>query len=191
MRSDPIPLQASPQKTRPAGSVHRHLRKVPLVASALMILLAIAGVAITVANFRNAKAFWIGLMPVYALLCIFTVYYYDGRTNRMMVVRQGLHRLGIGFAIYLDLAFLHGSGEQTSIATGLSSLLLLALGCYLAGVYVEWPFAVVGVFLSFTLVVLIAAQEYMLLLVGVGIVLLAAMLATHKWLKPTKPKRTF
>ena len=153
-----------------------------------MILLALAGVALTVANFKNAKAFWIALMPVYGLLCIYTAYYHEGRPNPMMVVRQGLHWAGIGVAIYLDLAFLHGSGEQTSIATGLSSLLLLALGCYLAGVYVEWPFALVGAFLTFSLIVLIAAQEYMVLLVGFGIALLAAMLAIHKWLKPAESK---
>lgn len=184
MRNDPIKPQSSAVRSSRTGSASRHSHKTPLVISAFMILLALVGVAITAANFKNAKAFWVGLMPVYGVLCIFTAYHYGGRTNSSLVVRQVFHWLGIGAAIYLDLAFLHASGEQTSIAAGLSSLLLLALGCYLAGIYVEWPFAVVGIFLAVTMIVLIAAQEYLILLLGIGAGLLAVMFAVHRWSKP-------
>jgi len=183
MNTDPIAMQASSPDNTKLHPLHRHFRKVPLIASAVMIFLAIVGVGFTIGNFAIAKSFWIALMPIYGVLCIVTVYYHHEGVNPWMIVRQVLHWLGIGAAIYLDLVFLRGAGEQTSIAAGLSSLLLLALGCYLAGVYVEWLFALVGVFLTFTLIVLIAAQEYMFLLVGIGIGLLAGMLVIHRLLK--------
>lgn len=183
MSNDPTGKQSSSPVTPNTSGVHEHHAKVPLLASAAMILLALIGVAITMANFGIVRMYWVVLVPVYGMLSIFAAYR-DKRFSRVMVVRQVFHWTGIGVAIYLDLTFLHGAGEQTSMATGLSSLLLLALGCYLAGINMEWPFIVVGVFLTLIFVFLVVAQEYMLLLLAVGAVLLATMLAIHKLMKP-------
>ena len=56
--------------------------------------------------------------------------------------------------------------------------------------YVEWPFALVGVFLKFSLIVLVAAQEYMMSLVGFGTALSAAMYAGNPQMAETDPIKT-
>jgi hypothetical protein len=92
-------------------------------------------------------------------------------------MRQILHWLSVAAAMALDFAFLHGTGEQTATATGLSSLLILALGCVLAGIHLEWLFALVGLLLAVILIVVSLAQQYLtiaFLVAGLAALIFAA-----------------
>ncbi len=68
----------------------------------------------------------------------------------------------------------------------MSTLLILALGCLLAGVHLEWMFALVGLFLLAIAIMVSVAQEYMALVLLIGAALIAIVLAGHhfakKWL---------
>jgi predicted PurR-regulated permease PerM len=86
-----------------------------------------------------------------------------------MVLRQLCHWLGIGVALSLDF-YIRGSGEESGAGAGLNALLLLALGCYLAGVHFDWLFAPVGVHLTLALIILTKADQYLWLLFVVGFV---------------------
>jgi hypothetical protein len=59
----------------------------------------------------------------------------------------------------LDFALLR-SGEQAATGAGLSSLLILALGCLLAGIHLEWLFALVGLLLLAIFIVVSVANQY-------------------------------
>ena len=93
--------------------------------------------------------------------------------------RQILHWLSVGAAMALDFAFLQGTGEQTAAATGLSSLLILALGCVLAGIHLEWLFALVGVLLAAILIIVSLAQQY--LTIAFLVAALAALVFAAYW----------
>src|SRR5262249_1853314 len=58
---------------------------------------------------------------------------------------------------------------------GFDALLLLAVGCFLAGVHLEAIFALVGVLLTATLFVLVKADQYLWILFAVGLAILAAI----------------
>jgi hypothetical protein len=94
--------------------------------------------------------------------------------DRSAVVRQIFHWLGIAAALGLDF-YVRGTGQENGVAAGLNALLLLAVGCYLAGVHLEWPFAVVGLLLSVTLIFVAEADEYLWLILLIGTVALVAM----------------
>jgi len=64
---------------------------------------------------------------------------------------------------------------------GFDALLLLAVGCFLAGVHLEAIFALVGVLLTATLFVLVKADQYLWILFAVGLAILAAI-AGIAWL---------
>jgi hypothetical protein len=130
------------------------------IAAGIMAFLALAGTAITLADASWARTYWLVLVPVYGALCVFVAWYRTGQFGGT-VMRQVLHWLSVAVAMVLDFICLQGSGEQTATAAGLSSLLILALGCVLAGIHLEWLFALVGLLLALILIVVSVAQQYL------------------------------
>ena len=143
-----------------------------------MTVLAVIGTVVTIADAASARRYWLFLVPVFGILCIATAWYHDGFSSEK-AIRQLLHWAAVGLAIVLDFAFLQGSGEQTAAATGLSSLLILALGCLLAGIHLEWSYAVVGLLLFAIFTIVALAQEYLVLVTGIGALLVLIVLAWH------------
>jgi hypothetical protein len=146
-----------------------------------MVLLALLGVALSSASNSVAPVYWVSLVPVYGLLCLgiaWTRARQAEQAVRPEVMRQLLHWLGIGVALALDF-LVRGTEVETGKAAGLNALLLLALGCYLAGVHLEWVFAIVGVLLSLALVVVTKAEEYIWLIFVVSGLAVAAMFAVQ------------
>jgi hypothetical protein len=135
------------------------------------------GVGLTTTDSASARTYWIALVPVYGLACVFTAWrrtvlvgHFDSRT----IVAQVFHWLGIGVALCLDF-FIRSSGSETGIAAGENALLLLALGCYLAGVHLDRVFILVGLLLTMVLVIVAKADQYLWLVFVVGCVAIAAM----------------
>jgi hypothetical protein len=156
-------------------------RKLVTMIVVAMSLLAIVGTGITFANVRWAEKYWLVLVPVYGILCIAAAWHRQGFAG-WLLVRQILHWLVIGAAIALDFVYLHRTGDMASAGTGLSALLLLAVGCLLAGIHVEWLFGLVGLLLLGIVIVVSVAQEYMpLIFVAGGVVMIIALAAN--WLR--------
>jgi hypothetical protein len=150
--------------------------KIALVVAIVMVVLALLGVGLTTTNRAIAPTYWLSLVPVYGLLCVAAAYARKrhGASGRL-VLRQVFHWLGIAAAIGIDFS-VRGTGEMTGEASGLTALLLLALGCFLAGVHLEWPFMIVGVLLALALMLVVKADQYFWLIVIVGVVATAAMI---------------
>lgn len=153
------------------------------IVAGIMALLALAGTAITLADARWARTYWLVLVPIYGALCVFAAWQRTGQFSGT-VTRQILHWLSVGVAMAIDFAFLQGAGQQTAAATGLSSLLILALGCVLAGIHLEWLFALVGALLAAILVIVALAQQY--LTVGFLVAALAALTLAVYWVTKSK-----
>jgi hypothetical protein len=169
--------QASASRAqRPTFAIHRSWR-FSLAAAIIMLLLALLGVGLTTTNWGIAQTFWISLVPVYGLLCIATAWsrahYEEG--SQLMILRQVFHWLGIAVALGLDF-YVRGTGEEPAAAASFNAILLLALGCYLAGVHLEWLFSLVGVLLTLLLFVVVKAEQYLWLIAVVGLVAAAVMI---------------
>lgn len=148
-----------------------------------MALLALVGVGLAMSNSKASETYWIALVPVYGVLCVLTAWYRQG-ANRAAVLRQLLHWAGIGVAVGLDFAYIRTAGLETGTAAGLNSLLLLALGCYLAGVHMEWLFILAGVLLTLILVVVAIGEQYLPFLFGVGVVVIVLMVLANWYFRP-------
>jgi hypothetical protein len=159
---------------------------VPITAAAIlavtMIVLALVGAGATLANVSWAERYWLWLVPVFGVICTVTAWMRT-RTLDWTVLRQVLHWLAVGVTIAIDFSFFRRSGEQTSITTSLNSLLLLALGCLLAGIHLEWSFALVGILLLATAFTVAVAQEYMALVMLLGVLLIALVLVGHHFVR--------
>src|SRR5215475_6348940 len=132
------------------------------IAAGVMALLALVGTAVTLANASWARTYWLALVPVYGALCVLVAWRRTGQFTGT-VLHQVLHWLSVAAAMALDFAYLHDTAEQAATATGLSSLLILALGSVLAGIHLEWLFAVVGVLLALILIVVSLAKQYLII----------------------------
>ncbi len=183
-------VAAAPQ---PSFPVHRSW-KVVLIVTAVMALLAMLGVGLsTAAGPRSGTAYvyWVCLVPLYGSLCVWSAYTRSGGGQgfRMaMAWRQVWHWLGVGIALGLDY-MIRGTGEESGMGAGMVALLVLALGCYLAGVHVEWPFIVVGALLSLTLVVVAEAEQYLWLIFVAGVLSVLLMLGLARLTRPARPEK--
>ena len=79
--------------------------------------------------------------------------------------------------------YIRGTGQENGVAAGgRTPPSLLALGRFLAGVHLEWPFGVVGLLLAATLVCVAEADEYLWLILLIGTGALVAMAFMIKFL---------
>jgi hypothetical protein len=162
-----------------------HSWKVAMGVASVMVALALLGVGLTTTQREIAPKYWIALVPVYGLLCVWTAWNRTrhGEGGRVLIIRQVIHWLVIAAALAMDF-LIRGTGEETGSAAGYNALLLLALGCLLAGVHLEWLFSLVGLLLVLTLIVVVKADQYLWLVVIGGAVVLAAMLGWKRlWAK--------
>jgi hypothetical protein len=150
--------------------------RVAVSVGVIMVLLALLGVGLTTAKSNAAQVYWISMVPVYGILCVLTAYLSakKGGFDYSQVHRQAFHWLGIGLAVGLDF-FLLRSGEESGMGAGLVALLLLALGCFTAGVHFQWLFILVGLLLGVTLYVVVVAEQYSWLIFVVGVATIALM----------------
>ncbi|HWV53083.1 hypothetical protein [Pseudorhodoplanes sp.] len=169
----------APERTAMIGGI-------PVTVAALlaiaMILLALIGAGATLANVSWAEKYWLWLVPAFGIICTVAAWMRTGRLDST-VLRQVLHWLAVGVTIAIDFSFFRRTGEQTTITTSLNSLLFLALGCLLAGIHLEWSFALVGLLLLATAFVVAIAQEYMALVFVTGAILIALLLIGHRVVK--------
>ena len=159
----------------------RHWR-IGAVVAAIMVGLVMVGLGLATASPSLAPRYWLWLVPVFGLLSVLTAWigYPDRPFRFRAVVRQLLHWLVIGGAVALDF-WLRGTGEEAGVAAGFDALLLLAVGCFLAGVHLEAIFALVGLLLTATLFVLAKADQYFWILFAIGLAILA-VIAGIAWL---------
>jgi hypothetical protein len=170
------PPEAAAEGQKVTLTIHRSW-KIAAATSVVMVLLALIGVGLTTASSAAAPVYWISLVPVYGFLCVAAAWGRrrpDGSADRPAILRQFLHWLGIALALALDF-FIRGSGAESNLGAGLNALLLLALGCYLAGVHLHGQFTGVALLLALTLVLGAKADQYLWMAFIVGALSVAAM----------------
>jgi len=167
-----------------AGSALGRLWKTGAVVALIMVVLALVGVGLTTVRPLTGRQYWVWLVPVYGLLCVVTAWLRSRRDSAFgvgAVARQALHWLGIGGAVALDF-YMRSAGEEAGMTAGYNALLLLAVGCFLAGVHLEWLFVPVGLLLALTLFFVVKASQYLWLILVVGAVVLALVFAVARML---------
>ena len=156
--------------------------KVTGTIALIMVALALLGIALSALDTPLARTYWMTLVPIYGVLCTITAWRRSqqaGAAGGALVLRQVLHWLGIGGAVLIDFA-IRGTGVGSLQGAGFNALLLLALGCFLAGVHLDWSFGLVGLLLALTLICAVKAQQYLWLLFIVGLVVIGVLVAAWR-----------
>jgi len=178
----PTPVPTSGWLARNLAYVHKSWR-IALAVAAIMVALALVGVGLSTSSREMAPKYWLTLVPVYGVLCTGFAWYRakEGESTLGGVVRQGFHWLFIAGAVALDF-YMQRAGEESGTVAGQTALLVLALGCLLAGVHFEWLFAFVGILLLATLVLVVKADQYLWLIFIFGGLFLVGALWLMRWM---------
>src|SRR5512145_1155295 len=74
-----------------------YIRGPPGMMAGLMALLALVGTGVTIADAAWARTYWLTLVPIYGVLCVFAAWYNTGRFTGT-VTRQILHWVSVAGA---------------------------------------------------------------------------------------------
>ena len=163
--------------------------KIAAAMALIMVVLALLGIGLATTNPQLARNYWVSMVPIYGVLCVVTAWRRSQQSGERLVLRQVLHWLAIAGFVALDFA-IRGSGVETQVSAGLNSLMLLALGCLLAGIHLDWSFLFVGLLLTLTLSVAAKANQYLWLLFVAGALAVAAPFAVRRfWGRADAPSR--
>jgi len=156
--------EASPQKTKHPEK-HQELKKKLMIDGSIfaaLVLLSTIGIGVT--NFTPTYGlwYWIAMAPIFALACIFFQWIRtsaDSQSRTTLIRNQVLHWVGLLLAMHL-VFLLHSTGRMNNADTGLIALLVLAVATFLAGIYTDWRFCLVGILLGGAVAGAAYVQEY-------------------------------
>jgi hypothetical protein len=147
----------------------------------LMLLLSFGGIAYTTFAQQSSVLYWKILVPIFAVVCIVTGWHpaYDKREHWRLLWTQLLH--WGAFLAAMQLMFMPSVQRVMNTgANGLSVLILLALGTFVAGVHAgTWQISAIGIVLALGVPAVAWVQQSALLVV-VAILALTA-LAVGLW----------
>lgn len=164
------------ESTKPSPSSKR--RKARLVVS--LIMLALAFVSLIIMGLH--KAYWVFtciMAGVDAVLSIWLVWYVrrnrnDGPTFPGNLWHMILHWIGLVAVMYLIAVFIN-RGVISHTEAGLFALLVLALTLYLAGIYTDTTFMLIGFVLALIAAGAILISAY-LWLVMIPVIVIVALI---------------
>jgi hypothetical protein len=170
------PESTSPRPTHSVSGLFGGFlkRELPYV---LMIALAVVGVAYTNLVPGVSLLYWQILAGVYGLLCVLIQWPQLGPEpkDRLCLVLTQVFHWG-AFLLAMRLLFLPTLQKNlTSELTGLILVYVLALSTFLAGVYINWRLAVVGVFLWACLVAIAFVELANALIIVLALVVIAGI----------------
>ncbi|MBV5272346.1 MAG: hypothetical protein JZU52_01465 [Lamprocystis purpurea] len=144
----------------------------------VMLVLALIGAGVSQVEDRGGFLwlYWFGLILVYAGISIVRAWLKAKQQARPvwpMIRTEVLHWLGALIAIKIILLF-EATGVTDRGPASVWSLLVLALSCYLAGVYFDWTFMLLGVILAVIAVALGFLDQLSLFLVVLPLAAVAA-----------------
>ena len=150
--------------------------KARLFVSLTMLGLAFLGLIIMDLHQRSYWVFSQIMSGLYAILSIWLYWYLnrgEQKVNGTTIWHQLLHWLGLLLAVYITSIFV-STGVMASIQAGLMTLTLLALTIFLAGVYTDTSFMLIGITLAIFAIGAALIQAYLSALM-IPVILLAAL----------------
>jgi hypothetical protein len=168
--STPVSRDAEIKK----GWVHRFLGIYEIVIIVL-ITLSVIGIGITDFSPADSYKYWVAMVPLFCGACLILEWSRargKGTKWTTMLRTQLLHWIGLLVAVRLVFEMLH-KGRLDNENTGLVILLLLALSTFIAGIHLGWRLCLVGGFLGAALVAATYLEEYVWILLIIGLAVLA------------------
>ena len=144
----------------------------------ILFILAFVGLIITDVHRSGGFSYWRYVVPIFALIGLFLSWYLrhnDQSYSVALIWHELLHWAGLLFSVYLVSELLR-IGLLSRFAASLMVLTLLALALFLAGLYIEFTFLLLGLVMGCFVIIMAFLAEYLYVvsipLVIIGIALL-------------------
>ncbi len=127
-----------------------HPWKARLTVGIIMLSLAFLGIIITDIHFQGGWNYWKWIIPLYALLALWLSWYVKKKQQTITPItlwHELVHWAGLYGAILL-VSHLVDIGTISRLIAGIFQLILLSLTLFLAGIYIESIFIVIGLVLG-------------------------------------------
>lgn len=159
----------------------QHHWKARLGVGIAMLALAFLGVLLTFFLTNGGWEYWTWIAPVYAIL-VLGLSWYIRREKEIAhpIWHEMLHWLGLFIAVLLIILYVH-LGIVSKNMGALFVLTLLAFSVFIAGVYVEKTFLLIGAVLALFALMVAYTAKLMLALVLVILVLAAVGIGYMVW----------
>lgn len=141
----------------------KHLWQAKIFVSVLMLMLAFLGLIISDLHFDGGWLYWKWIVFAYALLALGLSFYTrksEQKVSAVTIVHELFHWVGVILAVF-SVTFLVNHGVVSRFDAGIFDLILLSLGVFLAGIYIEHTFFVVGITLALMAIVTGLLVQYM------------------------------
>lgn len=165
----------------------KHPWKARLGVGLAMLVLAFLGMIVTDVQREGGWEYWKWIVPVYAILALWLSWYVKRQKQTVSPItiwHELLHWFGVIGAIFL-ISYLVHLGTLSRFIAGIVQLVLLSLGVFLAGIYIEPIFILIGlilgVFAAFTAVLVQYMYTIIIpIFIGGAIVLALSVWISHK-----------
>ena len=168
--SPPAPPAPAPWTSR----IQAHLLQRLLIVGALCVLVMI-GLFLTNVNHLWARFYWSAMFPIFGIVSLGQELLgpsLEPGQEWKRIFQQVLHWLGPIIAVRIVFLQLE-RGQMDADAVALMTLLILAVTCFMAGVYIERSFYWVSVVLGLAAIVGTEVEAYIWMLLAIAILAIA------------------
>jgi len=157
----------------PSGWLHQFFISEAILS--LLLVLCFIGIAYTDVSGGNSMRFWLWMVPVFAVAAItleWSRYIREDIDGFSFIWHQFLHWLAVFIAlkvtfILLELGRLSNDGASFVLMT------IMSLATFLAGIYINWRFIVLGIFIALATVIAAYLEAYVWLLIPIVLAFIA------------------
>jgi len=149
-----------------------HPWKAKLGVGIAMIVLAFLGMVITDIHPSGGGDYWKWVVPIYAMLALWLSWYIKRKQQTVSPItiwHELFHWFGFIYAILL-VSYLVHLGTISRFDAGIFQLILLSLAVFLAGIYIQSTFIIIGIILGiFALLTAVLVQYMFAIIIPVAI----------------------
>jgi len=164
---------------------HHHAWKARFIIGTIMLVLALLGMVLTDMKVGGGWFYWRIITPIYALLSLglsLHLRHLQVRNTVAKIWHEILHWVGFLLSVYLVSALVK-MGFISQFQAGVEVLVLVALATFLAGVYIEPTFLVIGIALGLLVAGVAFLDQY---LYGILVPVVAIAVVMLFWLSRRK-----
>ncbi len=168
-----------------------HPWKARLSVGIIMLALAFLGMVVTDIRTVGGWDYWKWMVPVYAILALWLSWYVKRKQQTVSPItiwHEVLHWAGLICAIFL-VSHLVQLGTISRFIAGIFHLILLSLAVFLAGIYIESIFLLIGVILGVFALLTATLVQYMYVFIIPIIIAAVLVMAISVWISHKKFKQ--
>ncbi len=148
---------------------------------AFLLVLSFSGMVVTSIKPSWGWNYWRVLAVIYTITCLWLNFHLKrSESSGLSIGKELLHWLALLIAVYM-VAILENTGIFGNLEAGITVLAMLSLTVFLAGLYIDSAFIILGIVLAIFVVLATLVEAYLtVILIPAGLIALAVLFLVIK-----------